>query len=84
MNLVSESTKKIKRVLQPIRSEAGAKWSVIILLMPIALFGILHFGASAAFVLCSSVLICLMAGILPRIFSGESFEALHPGSIITC
>ena len=69
--------------MQPIRSEAGAKWSVIILLMPIALFGILYFGASAALALCSSVLICIVAGILPRIFSGESFEILHPGSIIT-
>lgn len=83
MNRVQKTIKKGNNVFQEIRSRLGAKWSVVFLLIPPMLFGIQYFGVSAALTIGASLGLCLLAGSLPRIFSGESFQVFHAGSIVT-
>ena len=47
------------------------------------MFGVSYFGPRAGLVLGLTVLLCMAAGIVPRLMSGEPFRLLHPGSLIT-
>ncbi len=71
------------RKLRRLRGRLGAKWCVIALLIPPALFGVWQFGPRAALVLTVSVAGCLVAGALPRALAGERYQIFHPGSLIT-
>jgi NADH:ubiquinone oxidoreductase subunit F (NADH-binding)/Na+-translocating ferredoxin:NAD+ oxidoreductase RnfD subunit len=70
-------------MVRNLRARFGAKWMVVALLTAPALFGVWHFGARAGGVLVLSVLVCLVASVLPRALRGEPFVWLNPGSIIT-
>ena len=72
-------TGKLKRL----RGQLGAKWSVVVLLIPPSLFGVYQFGPRAALVLAVSVIGCQIAGALPRWLAGESVQLFHPGSVVT-
>jgi len=69
--------------LRRLRARLGAKWCVIILLMPPSLFGVWQFGPRAALVLTVSVVGCMIAGALPRVLAGERYQLFHPGSLVT-
>ncbi len=69
--------------LKNLRGRLGAKWCVIILLVPPSLFGIWQFGSNAALVLAVSVIGCMIAGALPRMLAGKPFQLFHPGSLVT-
>lgn len=69
--------------LRSVRGRLGAKWCVILLLIPPALFGVCHFGPRAGLVLTVAVGGCMVAGALPRILAGESYRWFHTGSVIT-
>ena len=75
--------RRIHEMLQQTRARWGAKWCVVVLLMPPALFGIWYGGVRAAFVVGLAVLLCMLAGIVPRVVAREPFEWFHPGAIIT-
>ena len=66
-----------------IRAHLGAKWSVILLLLPLVVFGTYHFGFRALLVVSLSVLSCMVFGIIFRLLRNESYQLIHPGSIIT-
>ncbi len=69
--------------LREVRSRIGAKWCVVLLTLPPAAFGIYWLGPRAAVVLALSVLLCMAAGILPRMIARQPFELFHPGAIVT-
>lgn len=73
----------LDRKIRELRGRLGAKWSLVALLMPPALFGILHFGARAALVLAVAVLACMAFGIAGRALKGEPYQWMHPGSLIS-
>ncbi len=73
----------IVKALQDIRGRIGAKWCVVVLLLPLTAFGIYWLGPRAAVVVGLSVALCMLAGIVPRLLTGQSFELLHPGAIVT-
>lgn len=74
---------RILNKMKDLRGKLGAKWCLIALLIPPTAFGIWQFGSEAAMVLAVSVVGCMLAGALPRLFAGERFQLFHPGSIIT-
>lgn len=78
-NLFRRKTEPLRRL----RGRLGAKWCVILLLIPPALFGVWQFGLRAALVLTVSVVGCMVASALPRALAGEQYKWLHPGSLIT-
>lgn len=55
----------------------------MLLAAPVALFGVLHFGPRAGMVIMLSVLLCMAAGILPRLLAGEAYRLFNSGSILT-
>lgn len=55
----------------------------MLLAAPVALFGVLHFGPRAGMVVALSVLLCMAAGILPRLLAGQPYKLLNAGSILT-
>ena len=61
----------------------GAKWCVVVLLIPLAAFGIYRLGPRAAVVVGLSVALCMAAGIVPRLLTRQPFEWFRPGAIIT-
>lgn len=65
------------------RSQLGAKLSVVLLLLPPALFGVLYFGWGALVVILASVISCWTMAILIRWANNEPITLFHPGSIIT-
>lgn len=75
--------RKLNTEIRHLRGRLGAKWSVVLLLIPPSLFGIWQFGPRAALVLAVAVAGSMLAGILPRVLAREDFELFHPGSIIT-
>ncbi len=74
---------KIDSQILEVRANLGAKWSVILLLLPLLVFGTYHFGARALFVVSLSVLSCMAFGVIFRVLRNESYQRIHPGSIIT-
>lgn len=66
-----------------LRARLGARWCVVILLLPLVLFGVLRFGPRAAQVLGLSTGLCIVTGILPRLIAGQPFRWFNPGSLIT-
>ncbi len=83
MNASISTLQSLDDLLRQTRSRLGAKWSVVILLLPPSLFGAMHFGPRAAAVLVASVLSCMAAGIMLRALDGRPFDLVRPGSIIT-
>ncbi len=73
----------IDRRLLKLRGIWGAKWALIVLLIPLCIFGIVHFGARSILVLSIPVLTCMSVGILLQIFQRKPYKLFHPGSIIT-
>ncbi|MCK5716572.1 MAG: RnfABCDGE type electron transport complex subunit D, partial [Thiomargarita sp.] len=73
----------IDNSLLNIRTQLGAKWSVIVLLLPLLIFGTVHFGVRAGFVVSLSVVSCMVFGIIFRILKNDTYQLIHPGSIIT-
>jgi Na+-translocating ferredoxin:NAD+ oxidoreductase RnfD subunit/ferredoxin len=69
--------------LKRLRGRLGAKWSVALLLAPAAAFGVLHFGPRAGLVLGVTLLVSMLAGILPRALARERFRLFHDGTIVT-
>jgi electron transport complex protein RnfD len=65
------------------RTALGAKWCVVLLLLPPALFGVGYFGLGALAVLLTSVISCYTLGILFRVVNGLAFRWDHPGSVLT-
>ncbi len=65
------------------RAALGAKWCVVALLLPPALFGVGHFGPGALAVLATSVISCYALGIVFRVVAGRAFRWDHPGSLLT-
>ncbi len=74
--------KRLQR-FRGLRETLGAKWSVVLLLLPPAIFGSIHFGARAAFVLVMSIVLCSVASILPRMLTGQQWRVFNPGTLIT-
>lgn len=70
-------------MIEKLRKKLGMKWSVVALLVPPSLFGIFFFGISAAVVLTTSVLACMMAGMIVARFNGRKIIPFNAGSIIT-
>ena len=66
-----------------LRDRLGAKWSVVLLLLPPSAFGVFHFGPRAAAVLGLSVGLCLVANVLPRALRGDPFRWVNSGSVVT-
>ncbi len=69
--------------MHSLRARLGAKWCVVLLLIPPTVFGIAHFGPRAGIVVGLSVLLCMAATIVPRLLSGKEYVLFHPGAIIT-
>lgn len=77
------SLRKLDQRLRGLRARLGAKWSLVLLLMPPALFGVIYSGPRAALVLAVAVAACMAFGILGRVLAGQPFRWLHPGSLIS-
>ena len=73
----------IDRRLLKLRGVWGAKWALIVLLIPLCIFGIVHFGTRSILVLTIPVITCMSVGILLQLFQRKPFKWFHPGSIIT-
>jgi len=69
--------------LQRLRARLGAKGSIVLLLLPVWLFGALHFGPRAGLVVAASVAVCVAASVVPRISAGQPWQLLNPGTVIT-
>ena len=65
------------------RGILGAKWCVALLLVPLALFGVAHFGWRAALVLAVTLAVSMAAGILPRLIAREPWKLFHDGTIVS-
>ena len=81
--MIFRSLRSVTRQLRQLRGRLGSKWCLIALLIPPAVFGVWQFGPRAALVLAVSIIGCMVAGALPRLLAGESYQLLHPGSLIT-
>lgn len=69
--------------VRALRARLGAKWSVVVLTLPLVAFGTLHFGLRAGMVVLLSVLLCMTASILPRRLAGQPYRLFNPGTILT-
>jgi len=66
-----------------IRQNLGAKWCTFILLLPLALFGSLHFGFNALIVLLISTLSTMLAGAIIQWSNNGAIKIFNPGSMVT-
>ncbi len=66
-----------------LRAHLGARWSVVSLLIPLAVFGAIRFGPRAGMVLLLSVFFCAGLGIAARALAGQSWRYLNAGSLVT-
>ena len=69
--------------IKKLRGRLGAKWCVVVLLLPVVGFGIAHFGWRAALVLLVSLLVSILGGIFPRALARERFKVFHDGTFVT-
>lgn len=69
--------------LKRLRGVLGAKWCVVALLAPVALFGIAHFGWRAALVLGVSLAVCMAGSVVPRVLAREKWRLFHDGTVVT-
>ncbi len=83
MQLLMSSLRGIINVPRRVRARLGAKWCVVLLLIPPTVFGSIHFGPRAAMVVALSVLGCILASVIPRIIAKKDYTIAHPGTIIT-
>ncbi len=73
----------MSKVIRQVRARLGAKWSVVLFLLPIAIFGIARLGPRAGFVFALSVSICVATSVLIRVLAGKPWRLLNAGSIVT-
>ncbi len=66
-----------------IRQRLGAKWCTFVLLLPLALFGSLHFGPQAFVVLLAATLSTMAAGAIIQWSNSGAVRPFNPGSMIT-
>ncbi|MCJ8345518.1 RnfABCDGE type electron transport complex subunit D, partial [bacterium] len=66
-----------------LRAQLGAKWCLILFLLPVSLLGIFSYGMNALVLTMISILVCMSSSIVVRKLSNHDFEIIHPGSIIT-
>lgn len=69
--------------LQGERARLGAKWSVVLLILPLVAFGALHFGPRAGLVTALTTASCVGANVALRRLLGEPFRWLNPGTVVT-
>lgn len=69
--------------LQALRQRLGARWCTFLLLLPLALFGSLHFGLQAFGVLLAATLSTMVAGALIQWSNHGPLRWFNPGSMIT-
>lgn len=81
--IIKELIFKIDNFFVQQRKWLGAKSSVAILLIPLSLFGVLHFGLRALLVLASSMLFCMLFGILGSLIQNKTYRLFNSGSIVT-
>ncbi len=72
-----------RAAVRALRAQAGAKWSVVLLLLPPTIFGGWYFGWSAVVTLATTLMTCLVVSILPHVFSGHPWRIFNPGTVIT-
>ena len=69
--------------LAQLRARLGAKWTVVLLTLPVCAYGSYVFGPRAAAVVALSVTVCVLASVLPRALCGEHFRWLNSGTVVT-
>ena len=69
--------------LRGLRQGLGAKWSTLVLLLPLAAFGSLYFGLGAFLVLLIATLSTMVAGALIQWSNNGPLRLFNPGSMIT-
>ena len=69
--------------LRGLRQSLGAKWSTLVLLLPLAAFGSLYFGLGAFLVLLIATLSTMVAGALIQWSNNGPLRLFNPGSMIT-
>lgn len=65
------------------RAQLGAKWCVVMMLLPVVAHGCIRFGPRAALVVALSVVACTGLGIVTRWLSKQPWRVLNPGTLIT-